>query len=136
MVISLGPNIPKDELGEIPENFIIRSFIPQLEVLKKADVFISHAGNNSLNESLSFGVPMVLCPQQGEQNTAARQFDSKGVAFNTASKCPDAELIKKAVETILSDDSYLKQALKASASLARARKSESLSNIIMNYVNA
>ena len=88
--MSLGPNIDISDLGVIPSNFIIKEFIPQLEVLKKAEIFISHAGNNSLNESLSFGVPMVLCPQQGEQTTAARQFHKKGVAVNTASKCPSS----------------------------------------------
>ena len=54
VVMSLGPNIEISDLGLIPSNFIIRKFVPQLEVLKKAEVFISHAGNNSLNESLSF----------------------------------------------------------------------------------
>ena len=134
VVVSLGPNIDISDLGVIPSNFIIKEFIPQLEVLKKAEIFISHAGNNSLNESLSFGVPMVLCPQQGEQTTAARQFHKKGVAVNTASKCPSSSVILEAVNTILSDSSYRREAIKASVALDNARNSESISRVISSYV--
>jgi MGT family glycosyltransferase len=136
VVVSLGPNIDPAKLGDIPSNFIIRKFIPQLEVLKKAEIFISHAGNNSLNESLSFGVPMVLCPQQGEQTTAARQFEKKGVAVNTASKCPSSDVILSAVNTILADSRYRREAIKASVSLDEARNNESISKVINAYVKA
>ena len=134
VVMSLGPNIDIKELGDIPENFIIRKFIPQLDVLKKADVFVSHAGNNSLNESLSFGVPMVLCPQQGEQRTAAFEFERMGMALNTKSHCPDAQMLRTSVERLLVEDKFKLKALKASRDLDLARQSESFIEIIQSYV--
>ena len=117
VVMSLGPKIDIEQLGDIPSNFVVRKFIPQLDVLKKTDVFISHAGNNSLNESLSFGVPLVLCPQQGEQRTAAYESEKIGVAINTKSSCPDTGTIEIAVSKLLADRSYKKRAEKAARTL-------------------
>ena len=122
-----------EDLGEIPENYIVKPFIPQLDVLKRADLFITHAGNNSINESLSFGCPMVLCPQQGEQRTAARQLDLKGVGITTGSRCPSSKKIYDAVNEILENDKYKKKAIKASVGLKEARESSNLLDVVQEY---
>ena len=134
VVVSLGSNLRLEDLGEIPSNFLIKEFIPQIDVLKVAELFISHAGNNSINESLGFACPMILCPQQGEQTIGATQVVRLGAGVNTNQKCPSSDMIKKSVKKILSDDSYKKNALKASIGLRKARESESLSSIITSYV--
>lgn len=61
-----------------PENFIVRSFVNQNAVLRHADLFITAGGVNSIHEALYFGVPCLLCPQQGEQLLNARQFQQLG----------------------------------------------------------
>ena len=51
-----------------PDNFLLLDFVPQLDVLQEfADVFISHAGMNSVMESMYFNVPMILKPAMGDQ---------------------------------------------------------------------
>ena len=49
------------------DNFIIRPFVNQGEILKHADLFITAGGMNSIHEALYYGVPCLMCPQQGEQ---------------------------------------------------------------------
>lgn len=61
-----------------PENFIVRPFVNQNEILRHADLFITAGGVNSIHEALYFGVPCLLCPQQGEQLLNARQFQRLG----------------------------------------------------------
>lgn len=61
-----------------PENFIVRPFVDQNEVLKKAALFLTAGGLNSLHEALYFGVPCLMYPQQGEQLLNARQFERLG----------------------------------------------------------
>lgn len=63
---------------QFPENFIVRPFVDQNAVLKQADLFITAGGVNSIHEALYFGVPCLLCPQQGEQLVNARQFERLG----------------------------------------------------------
>ena len=60
------------------DNFIIRPFVNQGEVLKHADLFITAGGMNSIHEALYYGVPCLMCPQQGEQLLNARQFEALG----------------------------------------------------------
>ncbi len=61
-----------------PENFIVRPFVNQNAVLQNVDLFITAGGVNSIHEALYFGVPCLLCPQQGEQGLNARQFERLG----------------------------------------------------------
>lgn len=52
VVLSVGKMIDMDALKNIPANFTIRRHVPQLEVLQKASLFITHGGMNSVNEAL------------------------------------------------------------------------------------
>lgn len=44
-----------------------------MSVLQRTDVFISHCGMNSVNESLYYEVPLVMFPQTAEQGGVARR---------------------------------------------------------------
>ncbi len=66
-ILSIGRDTDVAALGPIPPNFIVLPHVPQIEVLERADAFITHGGMNSIHEGLYFGVPMVLIPQQLEQ---------------------------------------------------------------------
>ena len=68
-----------DETRAFPENFTVRPFVNQNEILKHAALFITAGGMNSLHEALYFGVPCLMCPQQGEQRLNARRFERLGV---------------------------------------------------------
>ncbi|MCR6814598.1 glycosyl transferase [Bacillus thuringiensis] len=52
-----------EQLGDIPDNFIVGNYLPQLDILRQADVFISHCGMNSTSESL-YGAGFMLNIQQ------------------------------------------------------------------------
>ncbi len=67
-----------DETHVFPENFTVRPFVNQNEILKHAALFITAGGMNSLHEALYFGVPCLMCPQQGEQRLNARRFERLG----------------------------------------------------------
>ncbi len=49
--------------------------MPQLEVLKQANLFITHGGMNSSSESLYFGVPMIVIPVMGDQPIVAQRIE-------------------------------------------------------------
>lgn len=91
VAMAIGEQTDPAELGPIPENFEVRPFFPQLEVLRHADVFLSHAGMNSTMESLCLAVPMVTAPQQPEQEANARRVEDLGLGrpLNTAELSPE-----------------------------------------------
>jgi zeaxanthin glucosyltransferase len=68
-----------DELGSVPPHWLVRSYLPQVAVLAHASVAVSHAGNNSVTEALSAGVPLVVMPYSTDQFAGAAALDSTGL---------------------------------------------------------
>ena len=66
-------------LGKIPSNIYAYSFVPQIEVLAHADVFLTHCGMNSVNEALCAGVPMVTMPFLNDQLENGKQVVNLGL---------------------------------------------------------
>jgi MGT family glycosyltransferase len=106
VVLSLGTRVDLSMLGQVPDNFLVRSRVPQLEVLEHTDVFVTHGGMNSVMEAIYHGVPMVVVPQQPEQAmTAARVVElGLGVALEPEQITTDA--LCEAVATVDGDPGY------------------------------
>jgi MGT family glycosyltransferase len=100
VVLSIGKQVDPITLGAIPENFLLSSYVPQLEILTRTHLFITHAGTNSIMESMYFGVPMVMIPQQPEQQAHAQRVVDLGlgVILNQEDVTPDT--LREAVETV------------------------------------
>jgi zeaxanthin glucosyltransferase len=60
-----------ESLEPLPENVIAVSYAPQLELLEKASLTMTHGGLNTVLDSLSYGVPMILVPLTYEQPAIA-----------------------------------------------------------------
>lgn len=99
----------KQDTG-LPEHFIVRNHIPQLQVLQHADVFITHAGMNSIQEAMYFGVPVVAVPQATDQFLNAGRAVKLGAGIYINKSTPKAAELRSAVEKVLNDPSYKEKA--------------------------
>lgn len=106
-----GSDLPLDQ-QKLPEHIAVQPFVPQLSVLQKADVFLTHCGMNSVSESLYFSVPMVLYPQQSEQETVAGRVLELGAGVRLPGIRPAQ--IRSAVYQVLEDSSFRARARKLS----------------------
>lgn len=104
VIISCGKQTDIKSLGTLPENFKVYPYVDQLDVLSRANAFITHCGMNSASESLYMAAPMVLFPQTGEQHAVARRVYEIGAGTYLKSDSP--EDIRKAVDEILANKSY------------------------------
>ena len=64
VLVSVGKAIA-ESLGRLPGNVTARASVPQIAALQDADVFVTHAGANSVHEGLFHGVPLVCVPRFG-----------------------------------------------------------------------
>lgn len=112
VIISCGKSIDIETLGEIPENIKVYDHVDQLDILSRANVFITHCGMNSVSESLYMATPMVLYPQTNEQKAVARRTMEIGAGKKL--KNDSVNGIKNTVKNILSIDSYKIAAKKCS----------------------
>ena len=106
VVMAHGKHVNEVALGEIPQNFLLASYVPQLEVLQRASVFVTHGGMNSVMESLYFGVPMVLVPQMFEQEKTAQRCVELGLGMTLDPHDLTAETLRAAVEQVQQNPSF------------------------------
>ena len=104
VIISCGNAIDREELGALPDNIQVYPYVDQLDVLAKADAFITHCGMNSVSESLYMAAPMVLYPQTSEQYAVARRVTEIGAGILL--KEDSAEGIRAAIQEILNNKAY------------------------------
>jgi MGT family glycosyltransferase len=82
LVLSVGSGIDPDTIGSLPANCIVVKKAPQVELLKRSTLCITHAGLNTALESLAQGVPMVAIPVSIDQpGVAARIAYTKTGAY-------------------------------------------------------
>lgn len=108
VVMTIGDKIAVGDLGTIPSNFIARNFVPQLSILARASVFITHGGANSVHESIVYEVPMVVVPQAADQFILAGQVEKfgAGISLDPHRIEDEPQLLKNAVKKIISDPLY------------------------------
>lgn len=82
VLVSVGAKTVVDDLGPIPSNFVVRNYVPQLEVLDRAQLFVTHGGMNSVNEGLLHGVPLAVFPQGADQFTVAARIADMGAGIS------------------------------------------------------
>ena len=89
VAISIGANDP-GTLGDVPADWLVRTSLPQVTLLEQADLLVTHGGNNSVTEALTFGVPMLVMPFSTDQfdGAAAVERSLAGIAIdpNTSSR--------------------------------------------------
>ena len=104
VIISCGKSVDIARFGELPENIKIYDSVDQLEVLSRADAFITHCGMNSVSESLYMATPMALYAQTNEQEAVARRVREIGAGVDL--KDDSVEGIRNTVKEILNTPSY------------------------------
>jgi MGT family glycosyltransferase len=102
-------------LENVPPNFIARPTVPQLEVLERADAFITHGGINSIQEALYYSVPLIVIPQQFEQLLNARVVKSKGAGIVLEGQMKGDAItaadLRQSLESILAAPAYRESAI-------------------------
>jgi zeaxanthin glucosyltransferase len=84
LVLSIGNILNAKEIGRVPSNAIVVNNAPQLELLKRASVCITHAGLNTVLEALTQGVPQIAIPVTHDQPGVAARIANKKTGKTTS----------------------------------------------------
>jgi len=117
VVLSVGKQTDIRQFKDIPPNFIVRNYVPQLEILQQADVFITHGGMNSSSEGLYFGIPLVVIPVMGDQPIVANRIEELGAGLQLNRQELDAITLRNTTEQVLSNSSFKEKSLGIGKSL-------------------
>jgi UDP-N-acetylglucosamine:LPS N-acetylglucosamine transferase len=76
-IVSKGPQASEYDLAS---NMVGAEFLPQISIIPKVDLVITHGGNNTTTESVHFGKPMIVLPLFGINTTMPNEFTKKDMA--------------------------------------------------------
>ncbi|MEU5752923.1 macrolide family glycosyltransferase [Streptomyces sp. NPDC047829] len=105
VVVSTGQTDPA-ALGALPVNVLARRSVPQLEVLDRAALFVTHGGMNSVNEAMFAGVPLLVVPQGADQPMVARRVVELGAGLSIRTENVTEDSVRAVARRLLEDSRY------------------------------
>ncbi|RSS90844.1 macrolide-inactivating glycosyltransferase [Streptomyces sp. WAC05292] len=118
VVLQIGRFTDPADLGGVPANVEVHRWVPQLDVLRQADAFITHAGAGGSQEGLATATPMVAVPQAVDQFGNADMLRSLGVARHVPMDEADAATLREAVLALVADPEVAARAEAVRAEMA------------------
>jgi MGT family glycosyltransferase len=106
LVLAVGGQVNPEEIGPLSSNTILVKRSPQLELLKRASVCITHAGLNTVLESLSQGVPQVAIPVSLDQPGVAARIAEKKTGLFMPVKDLTVSRVSLLLDQVLKDSTY------------------------------
>ncbi|MFZ4299815.1 macrolide-inactivating glycosyltransferase [Streptomyces cinereoruber] len=119
VVLQIGKFVDPAELGALPDNVEVHSWVPQLAILRQADAFVTHAGAGGSQEGLATATPMVAVPLATDQFGNADMLQSLGVARHLPLDEVTPERLREAVLALVDDPEVARRAREIQESMAR-----------------
>jgi zeaxanthin glucosyltransferase len=136
LVIALGGGSCPESLPDLPGAPLVVGYAPQLELLQKATLTITHAGMNTAVESLSNGVPMVAIPIANDQPGVAARIAWTGAGEVMPLSKLSGSKLQAAVKRLLTEDSYKKNAVRLQTAIRHAGGASRAADIVEKVAQA
>ena len=133
VILNTG-RVKPETLGKIPGNIFAYSFVPQIEVLQHADVFLTHCGMNSVNEAMTYGVPMVAMPFINDQISNAKRIVELEIGKRVRSFPSRGRQLYETVKNVYSDKHIQNRSTEVEGLLKRETTLEEVISRIENLL--
>ncbi len=134
VVLTVSKQYKLSRLGGIPENFIVRKYVPQTAVLEQADLFITHGGMNSVSEAMAAGVPMVVIPFVSDQPLNGKQVEKLGLGRVLTPKAVTAETLRERALSVMDDENICHRVARMKRTVATAPGNRGAVKILEDYM--
>ena len=120
LVLSHGGGLSDREVEQLPGEPLVVPYAPQTELLAKASLTVSHAGLNTVLDSLTHGVPIVAIPITYEQPAIAARMRWVGAGEIVALKQLTVATLRAAIQRVMDDPNYSAKAQVVAASIRQS----------------
>jgi MGT family glycosyltransferase len=120
----------REQLGSPPRNSLVVDFAPQLALLDKAALSITHAGQNTVMEALSRAVPIVAIPRNADQPGVAARVEYAGVGLRACSRRVTTDHLRRMIERVLTEEPFRQRALQLQQAIAAAGGARRAADIV------
>jgi MGT family glycosyltransferase len=111
LVVATAGGRPIDAIpGPIPDNARLSQYLPFEWILPEVDVFVTNGGYGSVNQAMSFGIPLVTAGLTEDKADVNARVAWSGVGVDLASNEPTPQALREAVRTVLDKPEYRRRA--------------------------
>jgi MGT family glycosyltransferase len=110
IVLAYGRNLMPSQLPSVPTNALLFPYVPQVELLRRAQIFVTHGGLCSVMESLYFGVPMLVLPMMEEHAIIGKIIEEQGVGIVLKPELLTTRQLCSTLEQLLEEPRYRQNA--------------------------
>jgi MGT family glycosyltransferase len=111
---------PPGTIEAPPPHVLVTDHVPQLALLPHLDAVVSHGGHNTVSETLSHGLPLVVCPIRDDQPIIAQQVVDAGAGERVRFGRVRPADLRAALLAVLDVPSYREAARRVRESFAAA----------------
>jgi MGT family glycosyltransferase len=120
LVVVTGGGRQTDAIpGPIPGNARLASYLPFEWLLPKVDAFVTNGGYGSVNQALSFGVPIVAAGLTEDKMDVNVRIAWSGAGIDLATNEPTPQALREAIRTVLDKPNYRVRASSIAAEFGR-----------------
>ncbi|MGD1859977.1 MAG: nucleotide disphospho-sugar-binding domain-containing protein [Leptolyngbyaceae cyanobacterium] len=135
LVIALGGGTSPKALPNLPGSPLVVGYAPQVELLQKATLTITHAGMNTVLESLSNGVPMVAIPITNDQPGVAARIAWTGTGEFVTLRSLTVPKLHRKIHQVLTQPSYRRSAQRLQTAIQATGGAQQAANIIEQVIS-
>ncbi|RPF37118.1 MGT family glycosyltransferase [Streptomyces sp. TLI_185] len=136
LVLQIGRRVDPEALGDVPANVEVRSWVPQLAVLRQADLFVTHAGAGGSQEGLATATPMIAVPQAVDQFGNADMLQALGVARQVPTAEATADTLRRTALALVDDPEVARRLKEIQADMAKEGGTRRAADLIEAELNA
>jgi UDP:flavonoid glycosyltransferase YjiC (YdhE family) len=137
LVVATTGGRPVDAIpGPIPGNARVSSYLPFEWLLPKVDVMVTNGGYGTVNQALSFGIPLVTAGLTEDKADVSARVAWSGVGINLATNEPTPPDLREAVRSVLDTPRYLARAAAMAEEFRGIDTRAAILRIIEHVVNS
>ncbi len=106
LVLATGPHMVLADLQAVPQNALVVHWAPQMAILKKSSMMITHGGLGTVKECILLGVPMIVFPVKFDQPQNAARVVYHGLGLRADIRDASVRRIHDLVDRIHGDPSF------------------------------
>lgn len=132
-VVMVGPEVLREKA---PENFIIQPRVPQVALLPQMTAVVCHAGHNTVCESLSYGLPLIVAPIRDDQPVIAQQVVDAGAGLYMRYGKVSVAVARETMQRLLAEPQFRANAQRLAESFKRLGGARQAADVVQEYLAA
>jgi MGT family glycosyltransferase len=126
---------PEEIAAAAPPNVLVSGHVPQIELLRRVDAVLCHAGHNTVYESLAQGLPLIVSPIRHDQPLVAEQVLAQGAGLFLRYGKATPNATRATIRRLFDEPGFGERARELAALLRAAPGAEGAAAVVQGLLN-